>query len=989
MQKLARYLLATTALAPLAAGPTFANPLGPTVVAGDAAVSGEGTAKLTVEQATDKAIIDWRSFNIGLGEITQFNQPTSQSVVLNRVTGGEGASQILGMLKANGQVFLINPDGILFGKDAVVDVGGLVATTHDIANSDFMAGSYRFVQPGTPEASIVNLGTITVEDGGLAALVAPGVRNAGTMRANLGRIGLASADGFTLDFYGDELIQLAVDDSTAGSVIDLATGETLRDLVSNSGLLSANGGAVQLTASAARAVVNSVINNTGNIEADTVGTRNGKIVLGAATTAGKPAGTPIQSVKVSGHLSAAGVEEGETGGKIQLTGELIELTVATIDAFGWSGGGKVLIGGDYMGGNGDPAVIAEHNIALEPTAIPTSAYVFADERTSINASALHDGDGGKVILWSDEATVTAAAIQARGGALGGDGGFIETSGKHLDVRKAADASAPSGQAGSWLLDPLSVTLQRSPNVNSVENFGTFQPTGANSIIDTAVIEAALDTGTWVTISTLGTIGSGEGDIFVKSDILTTAGGAFGLAALDLQSAGDIVFSSGVDIRSSAGDLWLYFQALDGTITGANVGVIDVKNGSLYMNAEKGIVFHSSADMPRQFVLAINQAGAPASQKVDFDISFDADVLRFYHQNGVAYVPQDGVRLVDSSDSAIYLDAQNLDWVFFDRAMTVASHKVVGVAVDPGFNYGADKSAFLNGVPEIIWDPPGDFPIAADPTSPNVIPVIEVSEDGGSGVDRYVPTSETGKKLIAQFGLLTNVWNWIKGVTGIGEVEVSEEKRQQALELWRDLVEISEVTPVGDLEPKAPTPAAQTPSKASEIGEIILVADLGPTKTNRVGVDGLFLDLLDALKLHSQFELTDDTYNAGQGSSGGTSGEGFIYEEGTSYDLRGECVALVVALTDLSYPTKNWIRGDDASLGTLLPGAPVATFSGDTYDGQHTGVFVSYIRSDSGAIVGMYLIDQNNYRDPVTGTNYTKPAGLRYYKFGKTKYYATS
>ena len=122
-------LLATTALVPVAAAPALANPLAGVVVAGSADIAGAGTSALTVDQSSDKAIINWNTFDIGTGETTTFVQPSSNSVVLNRVTGGMGPSQILGTLNANGQVFVVNGDGILFGKDAVIDTGGLVATT--------------------------------------------------------------------------------------------------------------------------------------------------------------------------------------------------------------------------------------------------------------------------------------------------------------------------------------------------------------------------------------------------------------------------------------------------------------------------------------------------------------------------------------------------------------------------------------------------------------------------------------------------------------------------------------------------------------------------------------------------------------------------------------------------------------------------------------------------------------------------------------------
>src|ERR1043166_75000 len=191
-----------------------------------------------------------------------------------------------------------------------ITTAGFLATTSDIRNEDFMAGRFNFQIPGRPDASIVNMGTITATNGGFAALVAPGVRNSGTITASLGSIALGAGNLFTLDFYGDKLITLGVGDQIASQVKDVATGQTLSSLVKNEGILRASGGRVELTAAAARHVVDSVINTSGIIEANSVGMRNGQIVLSAATAATKNgpnglAGTAsgnafTQKVKVSG-----------------------------------------------------------------------------------------------------------------------------------------------------------------------------------------------------------------------------------------------------------------------------------------------------------------------------------------------------------------------------------------------------------------------------------------------------------------------------------------------------------------------------------------------------------------------------------------------------------------------------------------------------------------------------------------------------------------
>ena len=335
---------------------------------------------MIVNQSTSSAVINWNTFNIRANESVRFNQPGASSVALNRVTGGLGPSEIMGSLTANGRVFIINRDGILFGPGSVVNTAGFLATTNDIKNADFMAGRYNFNIPGRPDASIVNQGRITATSGGFAALVAPGVRNSGTITATLGTVALASGNSFTLDMYGDKLITLAVGDSIANKVIDVATGRPLKSLVSNtkSGTLSANGGRVELTAAAARAVVDSVINTKGVIRANSIGRHNGMIVLNAATGGSKPAGAPAQTIKLAGTISAAGRHRGTTGGTIVVSGEHIKVANAKIDASGRRGGGKILIGGDWGGGHPDLSLVTNASAKLENYTIATATTVSVD-----------------------------------------------------------------------------------------------------------------------------------------------------------------------------------------------------------------------------------------------------------------------------------------------------------------------------------------------------------------------------------------------------------------------------------------------------------------------------------------------------------------------------------------------------------------------------------------------------------------------------------
>jgi len=388
-------LLTTTALVALgttlglllATPPVAAGPAGGTVVGGSATITGQGSSSVTINQSSGSAVINWNTFNIGVGESVRFNQPSSSSIALNRVTGGLGPSEILGTLTANGRVFVINRDGVLFGPGAVINTSGFLATTSDIRNSDFMAGRMNFNIPGRPDASIVNQGRITATSGGFAALVAPGVRNSGTITATLGTVTLAAGNTFSLDMYGDRLITLAVNDQIASKVIDVATGKPLTSLVTNDGRIRANGGRVELTAAAARTVVDSVINTSGIIQANSIGRRNGMIVLGGATSSSKGAGAPTQTIRISGTVSAAGKRKGTTGGTVVVSGENIQLASAKIDASGRNGGGKVMIGGDWAGGRGNTSGVNNQSAKLESYVIPTATTVSIDAGTTINASA--------------------------------------------------------------------------------------------------------------------------------------------------------------------------------------------------------------------------------------------------------------------------------------------------------------------------------------------------------------------------------------------------------------------------------------------------------------------------------------------------------------------------------------------------------------------------------------------------------------------------
>lgn len=188
---------AVLALLTLQAGPSWALPQTGTVVGGQAQIVIKSAQEVDIVQATPSVVINWQSFNIGTGETVSFLQGSTLSSALNRVTGGGGISQINGTLTAPGLIALSNPAGVRFGPNANIDVGSIIATTANVGNQDFLAGNYNFTIPGSATGSVVNQGTISVAEGGLAALVAPGVANAGVINAHVAKVALSAATGFT------------------------------------------------------------------------------------------------------------------------------------------------------------------------------------------------------------------------------------------------------------------------------------------------------------------------------------------------------------------------------------------------------------------------------------------------------------------------------------------------------------------------------------------------------------------------------------------------------------------------------------------------------------------------------------------------------------------------------------------------------------------------------------------------------------------------
>ncbi|MBP7566704.1 MAG: filamentous hemagglutinin N-terminal domain-containing protein [Burkholderiaceae bacterium] len=500
-------------------------PTGGTVTAGQGSLHQAGQV-LTIQQNTDKLAIDWNSFSIGQGHTVNFVQPGAASVALNRVLGPD-VSVIQGALNANGQVFLVNPNGVLFSPTAQVNVGSLVASTLNISTEDFLAGRYHF--SGDSAAAIVNQGQISAAAGGHVALVAARIVNDGQLSAERGSVLLAAGSAVRLDLGGP--VQIEVDGGALGALID------------NGGAIRADGGTVLMTARAVDSLTATVINSSGLIEARSLGVGADGVVSLVAEQGG---------VQVAGRIDVSSAQG--QGGKAIVTGDSVTLANgAVIDATGATGGGEIYVGGGWQGKGG----------------IAQATHTTVEAGALLDASATQNGNGGTVVAWSDikntaGRTDVAGALRARGGADGGNGGRIETSGATLSVSRAADAAAPKGNGGLWLIDPTDVTVAAGAGALGSSTVG----------LDN--IEAALAGGTNVSIQADNTItwandytntgGSGR-SLILSADQLVLQGNIGSTSDLSFIFNGDVKLDGHITIASQGGEIY-FAKYVDSATAGA-------------------------------------------------------------------------------------------------------------------------------------------------------------------------------------------------------------------------------------------------------------------------------------------------------------------------------------------------------------------------------------------------------------------------------------
>ncbi len=605
-----------------------------------------------IVQKSQKAIINWQNFSIGAGGNVTFQQPNASSITLNRVIGPD-ASVIKGNLTANGQVWLLNGNGILFGQGSRIDVGGLIATTSDLRDADFLAGRYTFGASPNPDAAVVNQGSIKAATGGAVVLSANRVANEGVIEAKLGQVVLGGASAFSVDFDGDNLIRFAVT-APVSQTPNGPDGKPASALVSNSGTIAAAGGKVLMTTRAARNVVDNVINSTGIVEARAASVRNGEVILDAGD-----GGT----VNVAGKIDVSGAKAGETGGAITLTGDKVAVADgARLDASGNAGGGTILVGGDLHGAG----------------PLPNAQSVTVGNAV-IAADATATGKGGTVAITSTGQTSVTAAISAKGGAAGGNGGTVETSGHDLAIAGVhVDTSAVAGASGLWLLDPTNVDID-APTAATI--LGTLATTDVTVTADNDItVDAAMNYSSANALNLL----AGHNLTFNASVQNSGTGAVLGVAGWDGATApANILTTPGAYGNNSGTVLIGGPGASSGVAVGSKGGATTLASDFLTVSANTV----SASDGYAQLGFHGGTGSGTATGAIAVDLTGDLSIVGSPSGNGnFAQIGDGGHRLLNDDSAPITVTAAGN--ISLSGGTGIAAYAMIG---NGGFGSGGSQS----------------------------------------------------------------------------------------------------------------------------------------------------------------------------------------------------------------------------------------------------------------------------------------------------------
>ncbi|WNO10470.1 filamentous hemagglutinin N-terminal domain-containing protein [Teredinibacter sp. KSP-S5-2] len=530
---------------------TLAGPQGGNVTGGSGNISQAGNTT-TINQTTDKMVIDWQSYDVNVDERVHYIQPDSSSISLNNILSNSG-SQIHGRIDANGQVILVNPNGIFFGENSVINAGGILASGLSINPDDFMNGDFAFSAVEGKDGVVINSGLINAATGGMVGLLGKRVENHGLIDAELGTVTLAAGKRAFLTFEGQRMLGIGISESVLQEELGVDAA------VLNSGEINAGGGNVLLTATASQDVFTRAMNLQGVRQANSVVVNeDGSFRLSAGadvvntgsihTSSNSQGGDVVlvgENITHSGKITANGefdsaghieltsrdttllTENSETsatssngvGGDIKLLGQNIGVigeSQITVDAA--QGDGQVLIGGDTRG---------------ESEFIRNANAVYLGHNTEISANATETNSAGKIVAYGNELLRGYGTINAEGFGTA-NGGFIETSAGVVDLDLTVSVGAESGEGGEWLIDPWNITIGDAESTN-LENTDDvhglnriFQPNSdlsddppiaSNSYLRISSIKTALasTSSARVLIETTGS-GGHDGDITLESEL---------------------------------------------------------------------------------------------------------------------------------------------------------------------------------------------------------------------------------------------------------------------------------------------------------------------------------------------------------------------------------------------------------------------------------------------------------------------------------------
>ncbi|MGH7242333.1 MAG: filamentous hemagglutinin N-terminal domain-containing protein [Phycisphaerales bacterium] len=501
-----------------------AGPQNPVVTYGSATFTKVGNN--WVITCSNRAIIQYSSFDIAMGQWVRFVQAGGDARVLNRINSSV-PTRIEGTLMANGQVYFVNPAGVIFGQNAVINCGSFAAVGGQLSDQDFLAKRDNFTNL---TGSVINQGQITAQQGGVVTLIGQHVANYGKIVAPQGTVIMAAGKDVLLGESGGRIFA-RIDGGAAGiagtegvrndGVIDVARGRTLM---------------------AAGDIYGMAVINTGRVIARDVKIDGGK----------------HGEVRVAGQIDASNHDVGGKGGIVEIAGDKIALIGANIDVSGDSGGGTAHIGGGREGKGLDNAANA----------------LYADSATTIKADAIRTGNGGEIVLYSYDSTRSGARLYARGGTESGNGGFVETSGGWLSLSGAPNTAARSlfGKDGQWLIDPLNLDIVAGSS-SDVTGPPIFSPTSGTGQLFVGDLLAALATNSVVTIQTTGTVGAGTGLIRFQAALDLPATG--GTRTLNVLSAGGIEINQRIrDLNTpTGGGLNLNLSANGGVLIASGADIL--------------------------------------------------------------------------------------------------------------------------------------------------------------------------------------------------------------------------------------------------------------------------------------------------------------------------------------------------------------------------------------------------------------------------------